>query len=73
MGSNLWEWYEKSVFQIVDQVASHFLSTSERASIDDFSSKISAAKVIAKRPQLYPSVWFRTSKELTINSFTQFL
>ena len=33
------------------------LSTSKRASIGDFSSKTSAAKAIAKKQQLYPSVW----------------
>ena len=48
------------------------LSTSKRASIGVFPSKISAAKAIAKGPQLYPSFCFWTGKKLTINSFTQF-
>ena len=48
------------------------LSTSKRASIGDFPSKISAMKAIAKGPQLYPSVCFWTVKKLTMNSFTQF-
>ena len=58
MRSNFWEWYEK--FKQLIKCA-RILSTSKRASIGDFSSKISAAKAIAKGPKL------------TMNSFTQFL
>ena len=36
-------------------------------------SKISAAKAIAKKSLLYPSVFFSTGKKLTINCFTQLL
>ena len=49
------------------------LSTSKRASIGDFPSKISAVKAIAKGPQLYLSICFWTGKKLTMNCFTQFL
>ena len=46
------------------------LSTTKRASVGYFSSKISAAKAVVKGPQLYPSVCFWTDKKLTMNSFT---
>ena len=72
MRSNFWEWYEKFLLQTVDQVP-RILSTSKRAYISNFPSKILAAKDIAKGPQLYPSVYFWTGKKLTMNSFTQFL
>ena len=49
------------------------LSTSKRASVGDFPSKISAATDIAKGSQLYTSACFWTGKKLTMNSFTQFL
>ena len=51
----------------------HILSLWKRASIVEFTSKVSAAKAVAKGPQLYPSVCFWTGKKLTMNSFTQFL
>ena len=48
------------------------LSKSKRASVDDFPSKISAAKAIEKGPQLYPLVCFWIGEKLTMISFTQF-
>ena len=47
------------------------LSKSKQVSVGDFPSKILVGKAMAKRPQLYSSVCFWTSKKLTMNSVTQ--